>query len=336
MWIPILLWASLEFQETMRRDLTEYDIFSSIPFAVSEDGALAICDRESGQLLFLDRDGQNPRRVGRQGQGPGEFQTPVAIEWIPSEKAFAVGDFGNRRLSFWDPSGTLVRETPFPGGTIFFFRFTQSGNLLFTRDPAGHFQGKPKLGLFDLDTKSETLLFAQPLDKPMAVTAADLEGSRIARLLVWDPRLVFGIGSDFVAVAWNESSQVHVVDFKGSAVGQPFNAELPRRAITPDDVKRQLEDFDPSHREAIKPNMVMRDYWPAMSAIVVDDTDRIWVFGFSGETDQAVDFRVFSKSGQSLDSGTLSHVPALIKNETLFVIEDEDESVNLVKIRFSS
>jgi len=60
-------------------------------------------------LLFFDSSGYLERQVGREGSGPGEFATLTALSRT-YDGAFAAYDIRQRRFSFVDSSGVLVRS----------------------------------------------------------------------------------------------------------------------------------------------------------------------------------------------------------------------------------
>jgi len=84
-----------------------------VGMGVTPSGTLLLTQSLSQEVLELDIDGEVVRRLGRRGQGPGEFQGPTTIFAV--DERFFVWDISLRRMSEFDYSGTFVRIVPFLG-----------------------------------------------------------------------------------------------------------------------------------------------------------------------------------------------------------------------------
>lgn len=73
------------------------------------DGTLVVADAGSHELRFFAATGEALRRVGRAGDGPGEFRD---IAWIgrTSADSLYVWDWGLRRVSVFGPDGSYARR----------------------------------------------------------------------------------------------------------------------------------------------------------------------------------------------------------------------------------
>ena len=65
------------------------------------------------EIVVHDSSGLVVRKIGRRGQGPGEFRRIVKIVVTPGD-TINVADRGNARISVLSPSGTLVRSVSMP------------------------------------------------------------------------------------------------------------------------------------------------------------------------------------------------------------------------------
>ena len=96
-----------------------------------------------------------------------------------------------------------------------------------------------------------------------------------------------------------------------------------------------MADFIPENRERLRPNLVMREFWPSASAIRVDGANRIWVFSYRREDGQPYDYRVMDRSGKLLGKGKVTEIPSVITKDHMYYMEEvedeEDEGVFLVK-----
>lgn len=70
---------------------------------------LAVANRGSHEVLVFDSAGTLVARIGREGDGPGEFQFVTSLARLPGD-SLVVWDSGHRRLSVFDNGGTLGHE----------------------------------------------------------------------------------------------------------------------------------------------------------------------------------------------------------------------------------
>lgn len=71
------------------------------------DGSIALLDGGSFEIRIFNADGRHVRSMGRQGEGPGEFQFPAGLETIGD--SIVVWDARTRRGSMYSVDGELVR-----------------------------------------------------------------------------------------------------------------------------------------------------------------------------------------------------------------------------------
>ena len=82
----------------------------STPTGLAFDGSgnLYILDPQLFQVAIIDPSGELVRTVGRQGGGPGEFNTPITqVVW--RDGRFAVSDMGHNAYQLFAPDGELER-----------------------------------------------------------------------------------------------------------------------------------------------------------------------------------------------------------------------------------
>lgn len=81
-------------------------------FTVDEEGKVIILDIRLGIKVF-DKNGKFLRSIGRRGQGPGEFQSPMNIQ-LTAQKEIMVNDIGGRGLLFFSIEGQFLSEIKKP------------------------------------------------------------------------------------------------------------------------------------------------------------------------------------------------------------------------------
>ena len=92
-------------------------------------------DYQSNRLFLFDSTGTLVRRIGRQGQGPGEFASGSGLVTLPDTGA-AIWDARNARISFFSANGDFRTSWPVPSG---FYTsnglYIDSAGVLYLRRP---------------------------------------------------------------------------------------------------------------------------------------------------------------------------------------------------------
>ncbi len=84
-------------------------------FVVDQSERIWLFDWQSHQLFLFDSTGQLVRRIGRQGQGPGEFSQGNGMVVLP-DTGVAILDSQNGRVSFFDSAGNFRTSWPVTAG----------------------------------------------------------------------------------------------------------------------------------------------------------------------------------------------------------------------------
>ena len=116
------------------------------------DGRIAVADAGLLEVRLFGRTGVFLKRLGRSGEGPGEFKDLNAI-WVTSNGRIAVWDSGLQRITIYNSEGELTNtqaiHAPEAGGSLDFFAGTYTNDdvvlasLAFRRPPAGQPQAIP-------------------------------------------------------------------------------------------------------------------------------------------------------------------------------------------------
>lgn len=113
--------------------------------AVGENGSLYVLDPRARQVLWFDSSGGFVRALGGPGEGPEEFQSPVAVA-VDGHQVM-IWDSGSWRVTTFDTQGALIRTVPVPprreSGWPVVVRYSRDGEWLYldqeieTPDQAG-------------------------------------------------------------------------------------------------------------------------------------------------------------------------------------------------------
>lgn len=73
------------------------------------DGSIVAVDRGTNQIRVYDPDGRHLRTMGRQGEGPGEFENGPFQMWIAAGDTIWAGDYFPWRYNLFSADGEFVR-----------------------------------------------------------------------------------------------------------------------------------------------------------------------------------------------------------------------------------
>ena len=214
---PLALRQSLRFGSLNGNN----DAFARVAFvALRNDGSIVVADDEAHHVAVYTADGRLLKRLGRQGQGPGEFETPWLVSVSRGDSVF-VWDAAQARVSVFSPSLGFVRSFQVPGGwTVNSLRELPSGKLLFSA-----FEPLSRHALHIASRDGVVERSFAPIDIPRGVTrfhASLLGGSAI----VVDSMIAFSHKSPY---------QIDVFDLRGrhlrSCVGSASATTPPARVI---------------------------------------------------------------------------------------------------------
>lgn len=91
-------------------DLLEKGIYLWRPVMITPlvNGNVVVSDQKFGQLFIFDENGNFIRKIGRKGQGPGEFSNPYCLSATP--ECLFVADTNNMRLQIFDLKGNYIKS----------------------------------------------------------------------------------------------------------------------------------------------------------------------------------------------------------------------------------
>ena len=89
-----------------------YMFGSNIGFNTDDEGNFYVMDYDSKRILKYDSEGKYLLSFGREGQGPGEFQS-LSVPRFDKDNNLYISDTSGRRISFFDRDGNYLRQITF-------------------------------------------------------------------------------------------------------------------------------------------------------------------------------------------------------------------------------
>ncbi len=109
--LPMDVAEDLSLESETDKNLSFYRIRS---VRVDRDGNIFVLDAGNFRIQVFDRNGRFMRSIGRQGQGPGEFQFPARMGLEPRSAHLFVQDVMARSLKEFDENGVFQKSVLVP------------------------------------------------------------------------------------------------------------------------------------------------------------------------------------------------------------------------------
>ncbi|HEX7091965.1 MAG TPA: hypothetical protein VF192_17745 [Longimicrobiales bacterium] len=262
-------------------------------------------------ITVLAEDGAVLRRLGRRGEGPGEFQAVAAVQVLPGDSLFAY-DPALGRITVFAPDAAEVAYTvnltaassvPAPDVA---YRLARQHALLalyrrsFTPRDDPHADTRVEV-LLRLLTLSGTLL----ADSLALLPGEDVLVFRRPGFVSVKSDPPFGrkaivrLGpEDRIFLGYTGSPSIRILDRRGTTAGEivlPADS-LP---VTPQELDSAAATLAENFRAVFLRSPPKR--WPLYRTLVVDDRSRIWI-GLAARPGRPVEWRVYDLRGAWLGS----------------------------------
>ena len=284
-----------------------YEFFRVIDATRLRDGSFAVAEAGSAQIAFFSADGRFFQAVGREGEGPGEFQRLTSIHQITGDSLLAF-DYWQGRITVLDPGGDFVRTLrPFdPDTRLWRIHPLRNGDLV---------------GVLFGDLSDEA---SGPHRRPWDIVKLDLAGQRIDTIARvpgsesflfadGDARMLFprtghvAVSGDRIHLGSADSMEVAEYDTDGRLVRLVRVPGFDLR-LTSDQVAAEraahLPANSPQYVKDLYERMPTPETRPAYSDLLVDAAGAVWAQRFRGRTEieQPISFEVFGPDGAWLGS----------------------------------
>ena len=298
--------------------------FVSVDIDADLKGNIYVLDQRDALIRYFDAKGSLLGTIGRKGQGPGEFESPVGMEIVP-DGTIVVVDPSLMRLTRLAPDGRLL-NTVILKNYVSDIGSGQDGTLIAGYGDPGN--SETCAGVLDIATGQVTRLFGQRTYWPARTTndAMTYDFPYFVRFAL-DSRDRLFVGS---AVAY----ELSVMDLKGRL---EFKFKKDKERIP---VQGELLDRIAGIPLGWGPNPYVREpYFPFFDSLAIDERGRIWVRHylprFSARTNPETPYDVFSSDGIFLfETRIPGHVYSklVFKNGFVYALK-KAEPGNLLAVR---
>lgn len=285
------------------------------------DGRIVVANAGNQQIRWYDAGGRFMASAGRQGGGPGEFQSLTTLRRLPGDSVLAY-DVPGFRLSWFDPAGRFVRSLQLqPVGQVpprFVDRFAD-GSLLLSSSV------RTMGSSTESGTRRDTLLFLRAgpdgaiLDSLPVTPASEASfqfltrGGQITAMNILTLPFMRNVHTAASGDRyWQGTNDAYEIVLR-RADGTP--ERIVRRSVEPvpvrgaylDSLRRaQVAEGGPEAGEALD-NVQFPEHLPAFERLLVDDAGNLWVQHTAWPGRPPVAWDVFDGEGTML--GTV-HMPS--------------------------
>ncbi|MFZ2054130.1 MAG: 6-bladed beta-propeller [Candidatus Aminicenantales bacterium] len=129
---PLQPGLKVEFEEELSfggdEEPKEAALYRPADILVDENDLIYISDYQDSMIKVFDPQGKFVRAIGRQGQGPGEFQRITAMDFLPDGRLL-VFDSQSRRTSLFERTGRFIQGHPWRNSHYEILLTDESGYL---------------------------------------------------------------------------------------------------------------------------------------------------------------------------------------------------------------
>ncbi|MDE2782849.1 MAG: 6-bladed beta-propeller [Gemmatimonadota bacterium] len=333
----------------------EWTLFRVEDLDRMDDGRLVVLNRGSQELFVFSRDGEFLQSFGRQGEGPGEFIDPIEFDFVAGD-SIIVWDWGLGRVVLFGPDlshersvmveppvlnptgrmGVLGREAIALGSNdrrrletqltpqfLQVLRYDWSGRLIDTlatlpNGERGWVDRESRMvsgPLFDsrgvFATRADVLYTSDGRSPEVRIH----RGSRLESIVRWEP------GDLSVR---KEDVEAYRTDYLAPRPGDSELASRLRGSLNPVQLRRKRLDVLP-----------VKDRFPAVTEIQIDDQDRMWIRAFTRPTATATEWLGFTATGAFMCSLSVPKALTVFRfdSSAVVAVHRDEADVESVEVR---
>lgn len=290
--------------------------------SVAVDGLenIYVLDLLEANIKVFDKDGKYLKTIGKKGQGPDEFQSPISIIITPQDEIL-VNDGRARQLKFFSLEGNQIRQISSAKHLGFMGpRVDSTGGII-----AG-------VGSMGEDSFIRSIKkFTEELEEKF--TLSTVEFSRFTDINPFSPRQYWVVNkSDQIIWAFPNKYEFHVVNPDGTLV-KTIMKEYTPVPVTKEDKDKWLKTIYGGEQNVPSDvKIAWNEHQCAFQHISIDEQDRIFIQTFETEDETGKHcYDVFDSEGKCITRLLLSSQPQVWKNGKLYTVEEDEDGFQYIK-----
>jgi hypothetical protein len=270
---------------------------------IDSEGNMLVLDSGYFRIQKYDKEGKYLRTIGRQGQGPGEFERPSNL-YLDNQDNLYVMD--SRHIDVFDKNGTFQRTFKTTGYESH-LGVMAGGNIFAQIKTLESFiKGTDEITLISSEGEKNKTIVSFPLEYPPPINGAAIVSKfghpGLSACFLNEEFGVYGYSSEyklFMANSLGEIAYTIDKDEKGEIFTKKEKSELIDREMKQINQSGFVKDISRRKYQSVRK---MPKYKPFFSSIIKDDKDRIYVrrFKLPTDEDETPVFDVFNIEGYYL------------------------------------
>jgi hypothetical protein len=297
----------------------EYLFLEIRDIAVDNKDRIFLLDLKEAHVKIFDGKGQYLKTFGKKGQGPGEMSRPSSLEITPQNEIL-VNDPLARKIHFFTLEGNFSRAVAQTNSAFFSDpKVDADGNIIASymiiEQEVTYVLKKFSPQLKDLTTIFSTKVLEYPYINPFFPEC------------YWDvmqgSKLVWGFADKY---------ELYILDSRGT-LERKIVKEYDPVKITEEEKEKFIEERfgGPENIDPIV-KLSWNEHHNAFIYLCLDDRGRIFVRTYEkGPGQEESYYDVFDPEGKYLAKVPLRSRPYVIKKDSLYTIEEDDEGYQTVK-----
>jgi hypothetical protein len=281
------------------------------------NGYIYALDFKAKHVKVYSENGEFIRKIGKPGEGPGEFTIPGYFGINPNNELF-VGEIV--KISFFTLEGEFIRSQNVSTQGLIYLKYFKNGEPVGISMIMADENPRAELGKY-----SSGFEFMFAFDSLPIVRESDsnLKKLFIRRAIRWDV-----LSGKYLVCGYPEQEyKLKVFDLDGNLIRTIERDSSPIK-VTDKDIDLEMDRRGIKSREEI----VAPDYYPPYNWFYSDDEGRIFVSTWKhGPESNEFYFDVFDNKGRYLLKVPIIREPKLFKNGKMYTIEEDEEGYQYIK-----
>lgn len=320
----------LELEEDLsigREDDDDYLFYQPRNISVDDQRNIYILEIGNHRIQKFDKDGQFLQTIGKDGQGPGEFERPYSL-FLDKNNNIYVSD--RRKIHFFNPSCEFVKTIPLSDQISNFF-VSSEGNIY------GLMTQRSERERTELIVKmnSEGKILKNIAKFAEVTQVMRKSGNTISRFSIthtYNHSLYFAFSNDDHLFSGNSSEYVFSqLNLEGEVelIIKKEESFYPISQKEKDEIFEGLSQLvEQWPKEVVEEAVQFPGHRPFFDRILTDDRGRIFIRRVKPVLDETenVEFDIFSKEGYYLYRAILPLSPEIIQNGYFYDLYTSDET----------
>jgi hypothetical protein len=284
-------------------------------FVVDDAGSIYVLDSQASHVKVFDASGKYVRTIGRQGQGPGELESPMTLSLNRTSSELAVHQ-ASRRMSYFKTDGTFLRHLSFKEMWALRGRVESMGTIYITEgivDPKDPRYELKKLG-------PDASVIAMLAKSPAPNASVKFDPFMAISYFQIDP-------SDSVVYGYPETYEIQFFGPSDQNIFKKIRREYDPVLVTAEEKEEQKKDIPPG----ITLNFDFSKYHSAFSRFFLSDLGHVIVQTWEKTKDGKSIHDIFDAEGRFIGRVPLKPSGVEVLKGKYYALEEDEDGYKLVK-----